>query len=179
MSARSVEVIVLCEDRQQECFIRRFLQQRGRDRYHFRPLISPKGRGSGEQWVRERLPRELKVHRSQIGRRNTWLIVATDADTTSPQNRIRGFEQACKQAGVSIREDQEKVMFVIPKRNIETWFAFLRGEIVDEVKTYPRYEYESDCRDDVIRLEEMRQRGRLEPQPPPSLVATCQEFHRL
>lgn len=180
MSTRSVEVVVLCEDRQQEYFIRRFLQKRGRERYDFRPVISPKGRGAGEQWVRERFPRELKAHRGQVGRRNTWLIVATDADTGSPDSRINDFARACSQAEVPFRQNHEKVAFVIPKRNIETWFAFLRGQMVNEVQNYPKYELESDCRDDVIRLDEMCQRGKLEPQPPPpSLVVTCQEFQRL
>lgn len=180
MSTSSVEVVVLCEDRQQECFIRRFLQRRGRDHYDFRALISPAGRGSGEQWVRERFPRELKAHRSQIGRRCTWLIVATDADIQGVENRVQGFAKACNDAGVPFRKESERVMFVISKRNIETWFAYLRGESVNEVDRYRKYELESDCRNDVVRLDQMCRRQKLEPEPPPpSLVSVCNEFKRL
>jgi hypothetical protein len=179
MSTHSVEVVVLCEDRQQEYFIRRFLQKRGRQRYEFRPLISPAGRGSGEQWVRERFPRELKAHRSQVGRRNTWLIVATDADTQNVESRINALARACDDASVPFRAGHESVIFVIPKRNIETWFAYLRGEQVNEAGTYRRYGFESDCRHDVTRLDEMCQEQKLEPEPPPSLVSACLEFKRL
>jgi len=179
MSANSVEVVVLCEDLQQECFIRRFLQKRGRQRYDFRPLISPAGRGSGEQWVRVRFPRELKAHRSRIGRRSTWLIVATDADTQGVESRIRSFAHACDDAGVPFREQSERVIFVVPKRNIETWFAYLRGENPNERDTYPKYDSESDCRNDVVRLDEMCRQQRLAPQPPPSLEFACNEFKRI
>jgi len=170
---------VLCEDRQQEVFIRRFLQRRGRERHIFRALISPAGQGSGEQWVRERFPRELKAYRSQSGRRNTWLIVATDADTRSTEDRIKGFSQACKDAEVPFRRQDEGVMFVIAKRNIETWFAYLRGEPVNESDNYRRYACENDCRQDVIRLDDMCRRQRLEPQAPPSLELACKEFGRM
>ena len=179
MSTTSVEVIVLCEDLQQEDFIRRLLQKRGRQRYDFRPLISPAGRGSGEQWVRERFPRELKAHRSQAGRRNTWLIVATDADTQRVDSRIESFAQACNDAGVPFRKENERVMFVVPKRNIETWFAYLRGENVNEADTYRKYDFESDCRHDVERLDEMCRQQRLAPRPPLSLEYACIEFKRI
>jgi hypothetical protein len=179
MSANSVEVVVLCEDLQQEVFIRRFLQRRGRERYAFRPLISPAGRGSGEQWVRKRFACELKAHRSQTGRRNTWLIAATDADTHSVDDRIKGFFQACEDAGIPFRGSNEKVMFVVPKRNIETWFAYLRGETVNESDRYPKYDCENDCRPQVARLDDMCRQQKLEPEPPPSLGFACKEFDRL
>jgi len=179
MSASSVEVVLLCEDRQDEVFIRRFLQRRGRERYAFRSLISPAGRGSGEQWVREQFPCELKAHRSQAGRRNTWLIVATDADTQSVDDRIRGLCEACKGAGIPFRHPNERVMFVVPKRSIETWFAFLRGETVNESDRHPKYDCENDCRDQVARLDDMCRQQKLEPEPPPSLSSACEEFARL
>jgi hypothetical protein len=180
MSTRSVEIVVLCEDLQQEVFVRHFLRRRGREQFLFRPRISPAGRGSGEQWVRERFPRELKAYRSQATRRDNWLLVVTDADTGTVQDRISGLARACEQAGVPFREPGEKVVFVIPRRNIETWFAYLRAEVVNETGTYPRHECETDCRPEVRRLDEMCTQGRLEPNPPPqSLVAACEEFQRV
>ena len=180
MSTPSVEVVVLCEDRQQEVFIRRFLQRRGRERCQFRAVISPAGRGSGEQWVREHFPRELKAHRSQGARRSSWLVVATDADTRAVQERLRSFAQACQDANVPFRRENEKVVFIVPKRNIETWFAYLRGEIVNESDAYRRHECENDCRHEVNRLDDLCRRQQLEPHPPPaSLVAACTEFQRI
>ena len=180
MSAGSVEVVILCEDRQQEVFIRRFLQRRGRERGQFRALISPAGRGSGEQWVRERFPRELKAHRSQRARRANWLLVATDADARTVEERLHSFAKVCQDADVPFRGGQEKVLFIVPRRNIETWFAYLRGQTVNESDTCPRHECENDCRHEVERLDEMCRRQRLEPvPPPPSLATPCDEFRRI
>ena len=179
MSANSVEVVVLCEDRQQEVFIRRFLQRRGRERHVFRSLISPAGRGSGEQWVRERFPRELQAHRSQRGRRDAWLFVAIDADAQSVADRVNAFSQACRDAQIPFRTQDEPVVFVIPKRNIETWLAYLRGTSVNEVDAYPKYENESDCKTQVDKLDVLCRRQKLEPDPPPSLDIACKEFRRI
>ena len=180
MSASAVEVVILCEDRQQEVFIRRFLQKRGKERCQFRAVISPAGRGSGEQWARERFPSELQAHRSQGARRNNWLLVATDADVHIVQERIQSFAQACFDADVQFRQKNEKVIFIVPKRNIETWFAYLRGEIVNDSDIYPRYNCENDCRQDVSRLDDMCRQQRLEPEPPPaSLLLCCEEFNRI
>jgi hypothetical protein len=41
-------------------------------------------------------------------------------------------------------------MFVVPKRNIETWFAHLLGETVNESDKYRKYACENDCRHQVI-----------------------------
>jgi hypothetical protein len=180
MSAGSVEVVILCEDRQQEVFIRRFLRVRGREHRQFRPVISPAGRGSGEQWVRERFPQEVRAYRSQMGRRNAWLVVATDADTWTVQERVQSLERTCREAKLPFRQENEKLIFVVPKRNIETWFAYLRGEAVNEAEAYPRYACENYCRQDVSRLDEMCRRQRLEPvPPPPSLAAACDEYQRI
>ena len=71
----------------------------------------------------------------------------------------------------------ERVLLVIPKRNIETWLAYLRGEAVDEETEYRRYDCESRCRADVDRLDEMCGRGELENVPPPSLERCCKDFN--
>jgi hypothetical protein len=45
----------------------------------------------------------------------------------SVANRIKGFSQACQDAQIPFRSQDERVMFVVPKRNIETWFANALG----------------------------------------------------
>jgi hypothetical protein len=175
-------VVVLCEDRQTACFIRMFLRQRlGWRNYHaYRSEILPKGTGSGEQWVRNGFLKELKGYRSRRARARTCLIVAIDADTLTVPQRLRQFEEACVAENIPFRGDGEEVVFMIPKRNIETWFAYLRGEAtVNEDQSYPRYPNESDCRGDVLKLESMCAQRQLAPAPPPSLEYACQEFNRL
>ncbi len=68
---------------------------------------------------------------------------------------------------------------MIPKRNIETWLAYLRGEAVDEQTEYRKYDCPSDCQLDVERLDEMCRQRKFQADPPPSLAYACQEFKRL
>lgn len=176
----AVQAVILCEDTQTECFIRRFLLKRNWSRRQIRTETLPAGRGSGLVWVRERFVRELKAYRSRSARAATCLIVAADADDKTVEERIATFRQSCDEASVPFRRDQERVVFVIPRRNIESWLAYLRGQVVNEIERYPKYENESDCRAQVTKLDELCRLQRLSPEPPPpSLVSACSEFQRI
>lgn len=180
MSRRAVLAVVLCEDTQTECFIRRFLIKQAWDRHQIRTETQPTGTGSGSAWVRDRFVKELQAYRSRSTRAATCLIVASDADEKTVAERIQTFRDACATAKVPFRLDDERVMFVVPRRNIETWLAYLRGELVNELSTYPKYECESDCREQVAKLDDLCRHQKLEPLPsPPSLVAACSEFKRV
>lgn len=179
MSRDAVGVVILSEDIQLECFIRRFLLKRNWNTHQIRTETLPQGRGSGEQWVREKFLNELKAYRSRSSRAATCLIVASDADDKTVKERIQTFEKMCAENGVDFRQQNERVAFIIPRRNIETWLAHLRGESVDEVESYSKYQYESDCRDQVAKLDEMCRQQKLVPEPPPSLASACDEFKRL
>ena len=179
MSTDGVHAVVLCEDQQQECFIRRFLMLRN---YTWRGLYvkkPPPGRGSAEQFVREEFPRELTAYRSRSSRCAICLIVCIDADNLAVEERVNSLVKACADGGVSPRRNGEKVCFVVPKRNIETWLAYLRGEPVDEQTTYRKYSCPSDCQGDVERLDKMCREQKLRPEPPPSLPYACEEFGHL
>ena len=120
-----VQITLLCEDTQTDAFARRFLKHRnfrGRD---IRTLALPDGRQSGEQWVRERYPDQLRAIRR---RRGAYLIVVTDADRGSTQDRRVQLEAECERKGVPGRQDADRVLMIIPRRNIETWLAYLGGE---------------------------------------------------
>jgi len=172
----SIGVVLLCEDLQLATFMRRFLKRRGWGPHEIREEIAPPGQGSGEQWVRERYPDELSAVR---GRGNVALVVGTDADTMTVAQRIATLDRQCQARNVTARAAREAVVMVVPKRNIETWFAYLRGEAVNENDNYPRYPYEADCRDDVRRMDEMcRTQGLHEPAPT-SLQAACTEFLKM
>jgi hypothetical protein len=107
------------------------------------------------------------------------LIVASDADDSTVDERLETFREMCRASGVDFRKDQERIAFIIPRRNIETWLAYLRGEAVNETDRYRKYESESECRDQVVRLDEMCRQQRLAPASPPSLEFACQEFKRI
>ena len=180
MSHDSVLAVVLCEDTQTECFIRRFLVKRDWNRRQIRTETLPAGKGSGLVWVREKFVKELKAYRSRSTRAATCLIVASDADDKTVEERIQTFKNACVEASVPFRKEGERVIFVIPRRNLETWLAYLRDQAVNEVDTYSKYDNESDCRVQVAKLDDLCRRQKFEPEPPPpSLATTCSEFKRI
>jgi hypothetical protein len=171
-----VEAVLLCEDEQSACFARRFLKERGYKAWQLREEKPPPGKGSGEQWVRERLPLELRAMRDS---QSKALIVLTDADTMSVAERAETLRRKCLDEGVAWRTADEPLVLVIPRRNIETWLAYLRGETVDETNLYPKYAAESDCREQARELHRMCQIGSLSPPPPPSLAQACAEWTRM
>lgn len=174
--SRNVQVVILCEDRQHEAFARRFLARRGE---HFRVQRverCPKGRGSGEQFVRERFAKELAYYRARKHRVGQALVVLVDADAGDAAARIEQLETACVEANAERRQASERVAIFVPARNIETWFAYLDGQAVNEQDSYPRLNRERDCQRHVDVLYEMCQRKALREPAPPSLQAACLEY---
>ena len=176
---RSVQIVVLSEDRQHECFARRFLMLRGYRRHQFRFITSPRGRGSGEQWVREHLPGELSAYRQRRNHVQICLLAIIDADNRSTADRLRAYEQACSEAGTAFREDGDRLAFAVPARNIESWLAYLRGETIDEARVYDKLRYESACESEAQALHAMCQAYQLREPAPQSLRHACEEFARL
>ena len=174
--SRNVQVVILCEDRQHEAFARRFLKCAGNSVRVQRVEVSPKGRGSGEQFVRERFAKELAYYRSRKHRVEQALVVLIDADRREVAARIGQVENACDEAGCEPRQANERVAIFVPARNIETWLAYLDGQTVDENQAYPRLERERDCQRHVDCLFDMCQRGALRNPAPPSLDAACVEY---
>lgn len=97
--------------------------------------LEPKAQsGSGEQWVRERFPVLLKEHRSlKNAQRSLWLVVVADADL---QDRARILREAIANAGLDPVSPDDRVLLLIPARNIETWAWCLLDHTVDETTDY-------------------------------------------
>ena len=172
-----VHITLLCEDSQTDAFVRRFLKHRNLRGRDIRTLELPGGTQSGEQWVRERYPNQLRAIR---GRRDAFLIVITDADIGSTHDRRAQLEAECDRNGVPGRQDGDPVLVIIPRRNIETWLAYLGGENVDEFNRYPRLRRERDCEVHARHLYSMcHERQRLDEPVPPSLREACHEYRKL
>jgi len=172
----SVEFVILCEDLQTEVFIRNFLINRGVKKRKFTPRICPSGQQAGEQWVRRNFPKELQATRS---RSDVSLIVCIDADNRAIDDRKNQLDQACTQAGIEPRKPEEAVLVIVPKRNIETWFAYLRGEDVDEETSYPKYARESECKPQASALHELCHRKQHLPDSAPnSLKEACRKYYK-
>ena len=171
-----VHITLLCEDSQTDAFVRRFLKRRNFRRRDITTLPLPAGGQSGEQWVRTRYPAELSAIRR---RRRACLVVVTDADTGSTDARRAQLEAECKQQKIPPRENADPVVVVVPRRNIETWLAYLGGTSVDEVTVYPRLSRERDCGPHANRLYDMCRGERLAEPAPPSLREACDEYRKL
>lgn len=174
--SRTVNVVILCEDRQHEAFARRFLKMAKVSARNLRVEKSPNGRGSAEQFVRQQYVKELQYYRSRQHRVEQALIVMIDADKNDVSERISQVEQEAVDMPGGGRNEKERVAIFVPARNIETWFAYLDGEDVNEETSYPRLARERDCQRHVDGLFEMCQQETLREPPPPSLVAACDEY---
>jgi hypothetical protein len=137
---KDARVVVLCEDIRHYHFVRGFLMARGVRPDRITPRIAPPGSGSGEHFVREQFPLELKAHRARRG--NVVLVVCVDQDR-SAQDRARKLADACADRGVAIPAGDDRLLVLVPTRNIETWLYLIEhGAAVDETSDYkPR------CRD--------------------------------
>jgi hypothetical protein len=179
MTAKRVQLVLVSEDKQHDCFIRYFLLDNGWSRHQLRSRVAPKGKGAASQWVLSEFPHELKIYRSQAGHLGNGLIITIDADTRTVREINEMLARKCEEAGVASRKQGDRVDFVIPRRNVETWLAYLRGESVNETDVYQKYECESACRQDVEKLHTMCKQGILEGTPPESLIFACEEYDRI
>ena len=172
-----VNITLLCEDSQTDAFVRRFLKRRnfrGRD---IRTLPLPAGNQSGEQWVREQYPGELRAIRT---RQRAYLIVVTDADAYSTETRRAQLDAACNEKQIPQRDNADPALVIVPRRNIETWLAYLGGTEVDEDTNYPRLRRERDCAAQAAELYRTCHEAQgLDADAPASLREACDEYGRL
>lgn len=180
MSIRRVKIVLLCEDSQHEAFARRFLKGMGWNTRELRVEKNPSPRGSGEQWVREIFPKELKFYRQRRQRAASALIAIIDADTKDSKkrrDRISELEKACVAKGIPFRTRDEAVAIAVPKLNIETWIHYLNGDSVDEETVYPKLAEERGCKPAVTNLLQQCRSTGLGPDAPPALAAACDEYN--
>jgi len=175
--SRSVQLVLLCEDRQHEAFSRRFLEKAGWSTRRLRVEIAPPGSGSAVQFVRKRYPIELSAYRSNRHRVAEAVVVVLDGDSRGVNSRLDELAKACESKGVEPRRQDERVAVFVPTWNIETWLAYLSGSAVDESRSdYPRLNRPRECLEHVSQLHEMCRQGTLRQPAPPSLEAACEEY---
>lgn len=173
------EVVVLCEDRQQEVFARSFLKEIGYWGKKVRTRTAAKGLGSGEQFVRTNFPEEVQTYRRVRNYKKIALVVFIDADTREVDACLRGFDDELIQNSLKFREHNERIAIIAPKRNIETWIHFLMGQVVDEETIYPKFVgNESICKPYVKQLAQ-RMNEALPTEAPNSMKLACVERKRI
>ena len=169
---KPAQVIVLCEDKQQQVFVRRFMKSK--TNHPIRMISPPQGRGSGEQFVREQYPRQLRALRAATV--NAVLIVMIDGDAAGLVGRIRQLDESCRLSRITPRTDADRVVLLVPERNIETWLAYLDGTTVDDATNYPKLGKQSHCKEHVRALAAMCDGRQLRQPAPQSLIAACGEY---
>jgi hypothetical protein len=178
---RASEVVLLCEDKQHEVFVYRYLSRLGYGRHAIRITKSPAGRGAGDAFVLNAFVRELVACRTRNRRAKTSLVVIQDADLIETAKRIQAFTDRLVAEQVPALADDEPIVLLIAKRNIETWIHALDGEDVDEIKKYSRLDgHERDCDAAVAKLFEARKSNQdADNAWPPSLQRGYSELARL
>ena len=179
--SRNVQIVLLCEDKQHENFVRYFLKKMDRAKTIriTRVVRAPKGIGSAEQFVRSRFSEQLKLHRQGGHHASRVLVVMLDGDNHGVERRIQELDNACRDRGVPCRRSDEHVLVLVPTWRIETWLAYLGGGAVDEGRhDYPRLQRRGEWRPRVDKLAAMCRSRELREPIPPSLRAACKEYRR-
>ena len=175
--SRRVQLVFLCEDKQQRAFLSRFFGKMGWPKALWTRGGWESG-GSAGQFVRKRFVEELRVHRTKHVAR--VLVVMVDGDAEGVRRRMKHLDEACRDESISPRKADEGIAVFVPTWNIETWLAWLGGETVDESRPdYPRLPKASQCDTQVAALVDMCRSRELRQSAPGSLVAACQEYRRL
>ena len=182
MSSRIARVIVLVEDKQQRTFVSRLLQELGYSIHKLKLLPIPAGEGSGEQYVREQYPLQVKEMRPRARYQDVALVVAIDADAGTVADRQKHLSDELESSNIPARTLAEKIIHLVPRRNIESWIAYLLDTAVaiDETMNYPKLKgHERDCQGAVEQLARLfKSTLPLPVNCPPSLVVAISELKR-
>lgn len=172
---KRTEIVVLCEDEAQGTFIRTFLKERGYN-HEIRIIPYPSGKGSGAKYVINNVAKELAAIRQWKAKS---LIVMIDEDTLGLEQRKGQLDKACKDEKVKPRKPDESVLYLVPARNIETWFHYLKGNKVDKKKDYKQTFNSDQARSSAKELHRMCYKSQALRKPAPdSLLDACEEWKR-
>jgi len=135
---RGVRIAILAEDRLSERFARRVLMDLGYERHELRFVADGRpdsGQGSAKQWIDQQYPVQVKTYRKEKNNQSIGLLIATDADNQTVQERSGALEKALRQASLQARADREKIAHWIPRWSVETWgIALTGGDATEEIR---------------------------------------------
>jgi hypothetical protein len=178
--SKGARFVILGEDTQHLVFARRFLIEIGlANNREITVLPTAAGQGSGEQWVRERFPAELKAVRRRSTSQRVALLVLIDGDTQTPAERNQQLSKACVARAIAPPNPTDPVAVFVPRRNIDTWIRFLAGTAVNETDSYRALDRERECRESVRTLAGACRERQLPAGVPSSLREACDEFNRI
>jgi len=132
---RGVRIVILVEDEDLERFARNVLRVFGFGRRELRVYPFPVG-ANAKKWLTDRYPGQVGLYRQEANHQQVALLVGTDADEQTVQQRHNALAESLRQAALPPREEHERITLWIPKWHIETWILHLAGQEVSEDRSY-------------------------------------------
>lgn len=184
------EVTILCEDIDQERFIRQYLICRGLDDRKIKDFGNPKGREikNNNALILKHYPELIKSYRRRKYR-NIAVVVMIDADEDSVSDKMRSLHKKIDEAAGNLNKDtrlpNEKVAIFVPARNIETWFYYImEGQECNEITDYKDDNMSAEERIKLAKSAAKKLAREICPQGVdritlPSLRYACTELQRL
>ncbi|MEG4530643.1 hypothetical protein [Microcoleus sp. D2_18a_D3] len=187
------EVTILCEDIDQERFIRQYLICCGLDDRKIKDFGNPKGKTikNNNALILKHYPELIKSYRSRKYR-NIAVVVMIDADEDSLDDRMRSLNIALDETAGNLNKDprlpNEKVAIFVPARNIETWFYYINnnmeGQECNEITDYKDKKMSAEERIELAKRAAKKLAIEICPQGVdrialPSLRYACRELQRL
>lgn len=184
------EVTILCEDIDQERFIREYLICRGLDDRKIKDFGNPKGREikNNNASIVKHYPDIIKSYRKRKYR-NIAVVVMIDADEDSLDDRMRSLNIALDETAGNLNKDtrlpNEKIAIFVPARNIETWFYYImEGQECNEITKYKDDNMSAEKRIELAKRAAQKLATEICPQGVdrialPSLRYACTELQRL
>jgi hypothetical protein len=129
-------VTILVEDQSLERFMREVLLNLGFSRHELRFEPLPVGKGSAKDWIDSQYPSLVELLRSKNFQQNLAVVIGTDADELTVDQRSQRLTKSLAKSGLPPRSDEEKIVHIIPKWNIETWLLYFADDQRDEVANY-------------------------------------------
>lgn len=118
-------ITVLCEDINQFDFICAYAKLCGANKRNINRLTQAHNNAT----VLTHYPQAVTSHRPIATYQNVILIVMIDADEKTVPERLREFDKKLdvdKHAlNQKTRDDNEKILLLVPSRNIESWFRYI------------------------------------------------------
>jgi len=174
MTSKRPQVYILCEGKNDYYFARKYFELLGIK--NILGKYNPKGEGSGADFVTNSYEKRFKAFRYKVG---SFLVVIIDDDT---RDRIQHLYDIYKPS------KNENILIFSPKRNIESWFHFIKtGDInvetnVDKngkIKDYKPLYKECKPTEFARKLKEEICLIGLPENAPSSLHHACNELKRL
>ncbi len=178
--SRASKIIVVCEDRAHEVFVRRLLRTGWKvNPRQIRVVAYPKEKGSGKAHVLASIGKEAQALASRAAR--TILMAVVDADNDSVKAVHARLDKAMQG-----RKPGQAIACIVPKWSIDTWLAYLDGDpaVDEEDKSACKNKYRTiavtkDVHPLVDALARSCRQNVALSSPPPSLRTACAEFNNI